>query len=138
MKKNLLKIIVVAFGLLIAVNLLVVNASGSSIQIERRDDSENVGALSFDNRAYIIEIGEDGTGYLIQLTAGEREILRTCSVVLIDQTNQKVVQLCNSLDDTSYGTITIKIKNLEGVIVEVTGELSNFFKVNSKVKLNYQ
>ncbi len=91
---------------------------------------------SLEDESYYVEINEEtNVGYVVCSFNGEKEIVGTCTVIIINEENSNGYEVCTGQNDT-LGIITIVITDeitSTGYVSDVTDELVGVFTVNEQV-----
>lgn len=91
---------------------------------------------SLEDESYYVEINEEtNVGYVVCSFNDEKEIVGTCTVIIINEENPNGYEVCTGQNDT-LGIITIVITDeitSTGYVSDVTDELVGVFTVNEQV-----
>ena len=135
MKNNIFKLFICLFVMLFSVSSLVVSAKKIEFDESRDENPTGEGLLTIGTTECFIEIDDEtGFAYVCLDRNGNVTVLGTCEVEIVNQVNPEGIIIGETVSGlTSYGKLVLT-QNVRGVfVIDVQGNLADYFSVGDKL-----
>lgn len=133
--KKLFNLMIMTLGFMIfTISIIKVNAA--KIKIEKDENPSGVAVASIYNDGYYVIVDDETLiGYVYHKSLYGEDLLGTCTIILVtEDCTEKIIAY--SKVENSLGKFKVSVNDfndLEGIIMEISGDVSFYFEENSNV-----